>query len=54
MLKQYFIELYKLRTKNKNVGDREINNFLRSMLLTIKSVQRIIDQKVNEYVDNEK
>lgn len=54
MLKQFFIELYKLRTKKKDIGDKEINKFLWEMDLTIKSVKRIIDQKVNEYVDNEK
>lgn len=54
MLKQYFIELYKLRTKKKNVSDKELNIFLKQMNLTIQSVKRIIDQKVNEYVDNEK
>lgn len=54
MLKQYFIEIYKLKTKNKNIGDKEINKLLNEMDLTIKSVKRIIEQKVNEYVNNEK
>lgn len=54
MLKQFFIELYKLKTKKKNIGDKEINIFLRNMDLTIKSIKRMIDQKVSEYVENEK
>lgn len=52
MLKQYFLELYKLRSKKK-LTDRDINIFLKNMELTIKSVQKIIEQKVNEYVEKE-
>lgn len=53
MLREYFIELYKLKTKKEKVGDKELNNFIRKMNLTIKSVQKIINQKIEEYIENE-
>jgi hypothetical protein len=53
MLKEYFIELYKLRSE-KVLSERDINRFLLQMELTVKSVKRIIDQNVKEYVDAER
>lgn len=54
ILKEYFIELYKLRTKKENITDKELNNFLRKMNLTIRTTQKLIEQKINEYVKTEK
>lgn len=53
MLKEYFIELYKLRSE-KVLSERDINRFLLQMELTIRTVKRMIDQKVKEYVDAER
>ena len=49
MLREYFIQILKLRSK-KPVDNSEILRFLKEMDATIKSVNRIIEQKIQEYL----
>lgn len=49
MLREYFIQLLKLRSP-KPLTNEDINRFIREMDTTIKSVNKIIEQKIKEYL----
>lgn len=49
MLRDYFIQKLKLRSP-KPLTNKDIIRFLKEMETTIKSVDRIIDQKIKEFL----
>jgi transcriptional regulator len=49
MLKEYFIQILKLRSP-KPLTNQDILRFLKEMDATIKSVSRIVEQKIQEYL----
>ena len=49
MLKDYFIQKLKLRSP-KPITNKDITKFLKDMETTIKSVDKIVEQKIKEYL----
>ena len=49
MLKDYFIQKFRLRSQ-KQITDQDIRKFLQAMDATIKSLDKIIEQKIKEYL----
>lgn len=49
MLKDYFIQKLKLRS-NEPVSNAEITKFLKQLDATIKSVDKIVEKKIQEYL----
>lgn len=50
MLKDYFIQKLRLRS-TKPLTNKDIVRFIREMDTTIKSVDRIVEQKIKEFLE---
>lgn len=49
MLRDYFIQKLRLRS-SKPLTNKDIDRFLKEMETTIKSVDKIVEQKIKEYL----